>query len=153
MTLVELLAVVVILSIIGLIAVMSIGKIISNSKADAHLANARQVLGAGKLAYASGYMPEHEFHTADNYTMQDLIDQGLLNDKIKNPSVHFWKDANEQYHTVESIVVVDTRNNEHIYKVNLSIGGYNYLFNEPQILDGIKRESFTDKFKEELNLK
>ncbi|WP_409301956.1 type II secretion system protein [Peribacillus sp. SCS-155] len=50
LTLIELLAVVVILGIIAAIAIPSIGGLIDNSKKDAHVANARQMVSAGKLA-------------------------------------------------------------------------------------------------------
>ena len=53
MTLVELLAVIVILGIIGAIAVPSIAGIIDNSKKDAHIANAEQLVGAARLAVAA----------------------------------------------------------------------------------------------------
>jgi type IV pilus assembly protein PilA len=52
LTLIELLAVVVILGIIAAIAVPSIGKIIENSKNDAAVAEGRQIMSAAKL-YAS----------------------------------------------------------------------------------------------------
>ncbi|MDV2885810.1 type II secretion system protein [Alkalihalophilus pseudofirmus] len=53
LTLVELLAVVVILGIIAAIAVPSIGGIIENSKKDAAISNAQQVISAARL-YAAG---------------------------------------------------------------------------------------------------
>ncbi|WP_249316858.1 type II secretion system protein [Bacillus sp. FJAT-50079] len=53
LTLVELLAVVVILAIVGGIAFVSIGKVIENSKADAHVANAQQLISAAKLYEAN----------------------------------------------------------------------------------------------------
>jgi len=49
LTLVELLAVIVILAIIGTIAFVMIGNIIENSKKDAHIANAQQLIAAAKL--------------------------------------------------------------------------------------------------------
>jgi type IV pilus assembly protein PilA len=51
-TLIELLAVIVILGIIAAIAVPSILNILDNSKKDAHLANARQMISSAKLAMA-----------------------------------------------------------------------------------------------------
>lgn len=54
LTLVELLAVVVILAIVAAIAFVLIGNVIENSKKDAHVANAQQVISAVKLAEASG---------------------------------------------------------------------------------------------------
>ncbi|MBA9025738.1 type II secretion system protein [Peribacillus huizhouensis] len=53
LTLVELLAVIVILGIIAAIAVPSIGNIIDNSKKDAHIANAQQLISSAKLAVAA----------------------------------------------------------------------------------------------------
>ncbi|TWI57096.1 competence type IV pilus major pilin ComGC [Halalkalibacter nanhaiisediminis] len=50
LTLIELLAVVVILGIIAAIAVPSIGGIIDNSKKDAHVANAQQMINSARLA-------------------------------------------------------------------------------------------------------
>jgi type IV pilus assembly protein PilA len=53
LTLVELLAVIVILGIIAAIAVPSIGGIINKSKEDAKVAEAIQIINAAKLAHAS----------------------------------------------------------------------------------------------------
>ncbi|MED4016351.1 type II secretion system protein [Sutcliffiella cohnii] len=50
LTLIELLAVVVILGIIAAIAIPSIGNLIDNSKKDAHISNAQQVLNGARLA-------------------------------------------------------------------------------------------------------
>ncbi|WP_163101781.1 type II secretion system protein [Peribacillus alkalitolerans] len=63
LTLVELLAVIVILGIIAAIAVPSIGGIIENSKTDAHIANAKQLVAAAKLAEASNLTTEAISHT------------------------------------------------------------------------------------------
>ncbi|MBT2735780.1 type II secretion system protein [Bacillus sp. ISL-7] len=52
-TLIELLAVIVILGIIAAIAVPSILGLIDNSKRDAHVANAQQMISAAKMAIAS----------------------------------------------------------------------------------------------------
>lgn len=49
LTLIELLVVIVIIGIISAIAVVSIGNIIENSKRDAHITNAQQVVNAAKL--------------------------------------------------------------------------------------------------------
>ncbi|MFC0187370.1 type II secretion system protein [Fictibacillus aquaticus] len=52
LTLIELLVVVVILGIIAAIAVVSVGGILDNSKKDAHVANAQQMVNVAKM-YAS----------------------------------------------------------------------------------------------------
>lgn len=49
LTLIELLVVIVIIGIIAAIAVVSIGNIIENSKRDAHITNAQQIVNAAKL--------------------------------------------------------------------------------------------------------
>jgi type IV pilus assembly protein PilA len=54
LTLIELLAVIVILGIIAAIAIPSIGKIISNSEDDAVIADALQIINAAKIASAAG---------------------------------------------------------------------------------------------------
>ena len=54
LTLVELLAVIVILAIVAIIAFVFIGGIIENSKKDAHVANAQQIISAAKLNEATG---------------------------------------------------------------------------------------------------
>lgn len=54
LTLVELLAVVVILAIVAAIAFVLIGNVIENSRKDAHISNAQQVIAAAKLAEANG---------------------------------------------------------------------------------------------------
>ncbi|WP_088033215.1 prepilin-type N-terminal cleavage/methylation domain-containing protein [Evansella clarkii] len=56
LTLIELLVVVVILGIIAAIAVPSIGGLIANSKSDAHIANAQQMINSARLMVSSeGY--------------------------------------------------------------------------------------------------
>ena len=52
LTLIELLAVVVILGIIAAIAIPSIGGLINNSKKDAHIANAQQMVSGARTAVA-----------------------------------------------------------------------------------------------------
>src|SRR5690625_475587 len=54
LTLVELLAVIVILAIVAAIAFVAIGNVIENSKKDAHVSNALQVIHAAKLYEAAG---------------------------------------------------------------------------------------------------
>lgn len=66
MTLVELLAVVVILAIVGIIAFIAIGNVIENSKKDAHVANAQQLISAAKLWEATnGDFPSNGLSSDD----------------------------------------------------------------------------------------
>jgi len=84
LTLVELLAVVVILGIIAAIAVPSIGSIIDNTKRDAHLANAQQLVSSAKL-YIATENPSATDLSSTGITLKNLIDNGYLSD-IKDPS-------------------------------------------------------------------
>lgn len=87
LTLVELLAVVVILAIIGTIAFVLIGNIIENSKKDAHIANAQQLISAAKLYEANGGEITGEGVTSEE-ALKDFID----------PLVNPWtKESGEDY--------------------------------------------------------
>lgn len=90
LTLVELLAVIVILAIIAVIAFVFIGGIIENSKKDAHIANAQQVISAAKLSEATG-------GSAD--TNAEELQEGDFLDQILNP----WE--KKQYEDLEGIKV------------------------------------------------
>ncbi|WP_078555371.1 type II secretion system protein [Bacillus alkalicellulosilyticus] len=82
LTLIELLAVVVILGIIAAIAVPSIGGIIDNSKQDAHVANAQQMVTSAKLAALS----DRTLQNPGTYfvPLQYLEDKGYI-ESIKDP--------------------------------------------------------------------
>src|SRR5699024_5372842 len=75
LTLVELLAVIVILAIIAIIAFVFIGGVIDNSKKDAHIANAQQIISAAKLYESTG----GEFPTGkEAVKVSDLQDKDYL---------------------------------------------------------------------------
>ncbi|WLR50085.1 type II secretion system protein [Bacillus tianshenii] len=90
LTLIELLAVIVILGIIAAIAVPSIGNIIENSKKDAHIANAEQLVSAARLAMASDMEgnngdlpgtttnPAHAAYFDYGYSLGYLVEEGYL---------------------------------------------------------------------------
>lgn len=81
LTLIELLAVIVILGIIAAIAIPAIGAIIDNSKKDAHIANAKQMASAARLALSSGAFDT----TKTSFTMQELYEAGYLEKIPKSP--------------------------------------------------------------------
>lgn len=85
LTLVELLAVVVILAIVSAIAFVVIGKVIDNSKKDAVVADAQQMIAAAKLYEASG----EKLGTVKSSTLQE---EGLLG-KLIDP----WTKTSDNY--------------------------------------------------------
>src|SRR5690606_12695034 len=74
LTLIELLAVIVILGIIAAIAVPSIGKLIDNTKDNAKVAEAIQIIDAARLAHASKSSQIEWTHTGDNADNIYLVD-------------------------------------------------------------------------------
>jgi len=94
LTLVELLAVVVILAIVAAIAFISIGKVIENSKKDAHISNAMQIVSAAKLYEASGGETDTDGIGTDNLdTLGELVDPWGDGSYSGNVS----KDASDNY--------------------------------------------------------
>lgn len=80
LTLVELLAVIVILGIIAGIAVPSISGIIEKSKTDAHNANIEMIESAGKIAEAAQLAGG-----SDGYTVAELVTGKYLKEHPTNP--------------------------------------------------------------------
>jgi type IV pilus assembly protein PilA len=81
-TLIELLAVIVILGIIAAIAVPSILGLIGNSKKDAHVANAQQMVSAAKMLIASD--STYQAAGTKNVTLTGLVDLDYL-DPVESP--------------------------------------------------------------------
>ncbi len=96
LTLIELLVVVVILGIIAAIAVVSIGGLLDNSKKDAHLANAKQMISAARMAVTENAGPK-------TYTLQELVDGGYLETVPKSPG------KKGDYDTAKSKVIVTNK--------------------------------------------
>ncbi|MED4870095.1 prepilin-type N-terminal cleavage/methylation domain-containing protein [Geobacillus stearothermophilus] len=115
LTLIELLAVIVILGIIAAIAIPAIGAIMDNSKKDAHIANAKQMVSAVRLAIAN------DQNTKTSYTMQELFDGGYLENIPKSPGKKGEYDPDKSTVTVEK--KLDANNNNKVkaihYKVSL----------------------------------
>lgn len=84
LTLIELLAVIVILGIIAAIAIPSIGGLIDNSKKDAHVANAQQMINAAKIAVTADkdLIPTNGKFTV--IPLKYLEDKGYL-ETVKDP--------------------------------------------------------------------
>ncbi|KYD32814.1 prepilin-type N-terminal cleavage/methylation domain-containing protein [Parageobacillus toebii] len=84
LTLIELLAVVVILGIIAAIAIPAIGGLIDNSKKDAHVSNAQQMINATKIAVTSDkdLIPDNGKYTL--VYLNYLENEGYL-ETVKDP--------------------------------------------------------------------
>ncbi|MGG0716314.1 prepilin-type N-terminal cleavage/methylation domain-containing protein [Robertmurraya massiliosenegalensis] len=113
LTLIELLAVVVILGIIAAIAIPSIGGLINNSKLDAHIANAQQMVNAARVAATSN---ELEFNTSNQatVTLETLISDGYI-EQIEDPT------GNGNYNQTNSLVRITRGDNgTYTYEVTLA---------------------------------
>ncbi len=128
LTLIELLAVVVILGIIAAIAVPSIGNIIDNSKKDAHVANAEQVINAARMAILNGDITD-----GDEIGIDEL-DEYL--ESMDDPD-------GEEYDTDESYINVADEKVTHIKLVNDTRGLQDADKNAVSV-DDLKRESVID---------
>lgn len=84
LTLIELLAVVVILGIIAAIAIPSIGGIIDNTKKDAHVSNARQMVAAAKMAVSADPAAQPSDGKSIYLSLNYLESKGYL-DKVSDP--------------------------------------------------------------------
>ncbi|WP_324254011.1 prepilin-type N-terminal cleavage/methylation domain-containing protein [Paenibacillus sp. 1001270B_150601_E10] len=84
LTLIELLAVVVILGIIAAIAIPAIGGIIDNSKKDAHVANAMQLIHSAKIATAGDAKARPAANGTLYISAEWLIEKGYI-DTLRDP--------------------------------------------------------------------
>lgn len=131
LTLIELLAVVVILGIIAAIAITAIGAIIDNSKKDAHIANAKQMVSAARMAVTA------DRNTKTSYTMKELYDAGYLENIPKSPGKKSEEyDPGKSKVTISKVDIKDNNNqkigDKLVYRVTLvdSDGSFKYIDNE-----------------------
>ena len=75
-TLVELLAVIVILGIIVAIAIPAIGKVIEKAEYDADVSESTMIIDAARL-----YSIQHDLDEGDSVTVQTLLDKGYLDQR------------------------------------------------------------------------
>ncbi len=112
LTLIELLAVVVILGIISAIAVPSIGGLIDNTRQDAHVANARQMINAAKIHVAS--QPNLGGNNNLQLTLNEMYDLNLL-ETIDDPDGGTYTAAG----TGASFVLITRTGTDYTYEVRL----------------------------------
>ncbi|QPC47057.1 prepilin-type N-terminal cleavage/methylation domain-containing protein [Mangrovibacillus cuniculi] len=119
LTLIELLAVVVILGIIAAIAIPSIGGLIDNSRKDAHVANATTMINSMKV-YVTG---DPDF--TGTKTLKQMKDENLI-DNFDSPD-------SEQYNETVSGVTVTKTGNTYKYTVRLQTSVRGLWENEGEI--------------------
>jgi len=115
LTLIELLAVIVILGIIAAIAIPSIMGIINNSKADAHIANAQQIVNSTKLYLADAKISVTT--TPKSYALNTLTEEGYL-ETIDDPSGNGY-DATGTKVYVSKVEATESTPEIYYYKVLL----------------------------------
>lgn len=127
LTLVELLAVIVILAIVATIAFVLIGNVIENSRKDAHVANAVSLIDAAKMFEANGHVIE-----GGEVKLSDLTDADLL-----EPLIDPWGNESGTYGGVdenEAVVTVDE--DSHVYSVT-----FNSINEDECIIEDIEEET------------
>jgi prepilin-type N-terminal cleavage/methylation domain-containing protein len=102
LTLVELLAVIVIMGIIGLVAVLAIGQIIDKSKHQAFVANAHTLKDAASLYAKDSLLHDNEL---ERVYYQTLYEQNMI-EKIKDPFTNKYLDPKSN----KSYVIFDKEN-------------------------------------------
>ncbi|WP_226667192.1 prepilin-type N-terminal cleavage/methylation domain-containing protein [Metabacillus litoralis] len=135
LTLIELLAVVVILGIIAAIAIPAIGGMINNSRIDAHIGNAKTIANAARLSVAAEATPIPD--DGVTISLEDLIEDNLL-EAIEDPS------TDGDYTAADTEVTVTQGENEVIYQVQLVTGDHSYVVVESGDIpnaDDLEREN------------
>ena len=115
-TLVELLAVLVLLSIIAVIAVPLTLNLIKDSKNDADTINKSNIKEAAELYVADKIGYEIDFNTTPTktITLRQLLDGGYISGDIKDQL------SNKNYNLDTSTIIVTKENNNYTYTVNLN---------------------------------
>lgn len=144
LTLIELLAVVVILGIIAAIAVPSIGGIIDNSKKDAHVANAQQMINSARLAVTGNpsLQPENDADTKV-ISLKYLEEEGYV-ETIADPDSEGYLTGTEEDDNSQSYVLVtrdDTANFSFSVKLVNGIRGVQTSSGGPVDQEELSRDS------------
>lgn len=119
LTLIELLAVVVILGIIAAIAIPTFGTIIANTKKDAHISNAIQIAESAKILFNTKSLKIQTF-PSEPIKLIELISEGYIF-PVKNPST-----KGEYYDEQNTTVKILKTGNTYYYYVKLSSSDHSY---------------------------
>lgn len=114
MTLIELLAVVVILGIIAAIAIPSIGGLIDNTKKDAHVANAQQMISSAKI-WVTGNAEEFGSTASATATTHEL----KLSEMVSEDLIDTMKDPDKGTYNPLSFVKITRNKTKYTYEVKL----------------------------------
>ncbi|WP_027409470.1 prepilin-type N-terminal cleavage/methylation domain-containing protein [Anoxybacteroides tepidamans] len=121
LTLIELLAVIVILGIIAAIAIPTIGNIIDNSKKDAHVANAEEIINAARLAKTQ------DTSGTNSWSLNDLVKGGFLESIPKSPGNKGAYDPDNS--TVTFVPAAANASSYYQIKLKASDNGAGYYIN------------------------
>lgn len=154
LTLIELLVVVVILGIIAAIAVVAIGGLIENSRKDAVVSDAKQLVAAAKLYTSSNPIQPGEtvkLGIKDNGT--DIKEKAAVTTGTAAPRedslskyIDSMKDAlNSDKPYKDSFVVVTEENGTYTYEVTLTSQSTNYTYFAKKSPDELKRSGVVEK--------
>ena len=125
LTLLELLAVVVILGIVSAIAIPTFINIIENTKKDTHIANAKQIADAAENYYTYYHLFKENSLGENKIKLITLISEGYL-DSIKDPSIF-----SENYDENSTSVIIKNSGNDTQYFVVLVGSDNSQYIREP----------------------
>lgn len=131
LTLIELLAVIVIIGIVSAIAVPSVGNIIENSRRDAHVANARMLIDATRMAITADGLKKANNNGNIIYTIGDLETGGFLRD-IKVPGENFNYESGASFVEVKNGGSVTVPNFQYIVTLDAATRTSPYIDGEDE---------------------
>jgi len=154
LTLIELLVVVVILGIIAAIAVVAIGGLIENSRKDAVVSDAKQLVAAAKLYTSSNPVQPGEtvkvgINSNNTPIAANTVSKGSAatprTDSLKK-YIDDMKDAlNSDAAYKDSFVIVSEKNGSYTYEVTLSSKSTDYTYFTSATPSELKRSGVKEK--------